>query len=387
MIQKYKNIIIFSFFILLSLLIRYSLLGFESTDYKAWLSNWYEFIKSHGGFWALKYNFANYTPPYLYLLIIATGLPFPSLTAIKLISIIFDYSLAFFVYLTVKLKYKKGIIPVMSFFAVLFLPTVIFNSSLWAQCDTIYTTWLIGSLYFIIREKILLAFIFLSLAFAFKLQTIFLFPVYIILSYKKNFSIKYFLLIPLIYIISIIPTFIAGRPFNDLLSIYGEQIAINQKLTMNAPTLYQWISNHYYYPVCHIGVAVTLLITCLFMFIIHKSKINIKEETVIKLSLAFSLIIPYFLPKMHERYFFPADIISIIYAFYYPRKFFIPVLINIASLFSYFPFLFGSPFIPLSYLALILLITIIAVTTDIIKNLYPVTYEGDESPFNNSQRA
>jgi Gpi18-like mannosyltransferase len=65
------------------------------------------------------------------------------------------------------------------------------------------------------------------------------------------------------------------------------------------------------------------------------------------------LIVPCFLPKMHDRFFFPADVISILLAFYFPQRFYVPILISTVSFFSYLPFLFGYEVIPLRYLALI----------------------------------
>src|SRR6185437_2951646 len=84
---------------LLSLALRLSLYHVITNDYTVFLSPWYDFIKNHGGFAALKYNFSNYNPPYLYLLALATYTPIPKLAAIKTISVIFDAVLALFTYL------------------------------------------------------------------------------------------------------------------------------------------------------------------------------------------------------------------------------------------------------------------------------------------------
>jgi len=108
----------------LALLLRYFLLDFESTDYHDSLSRWVDFIKSHGGFKALQYNFSNYTPLYLYALVISTLLPLSKLYAIKVISILFDLLASFFVYKIVKEKYPNSVIPHYAFLTVLFTPTV-----------------------------------------------------------------------------------------------------------------------------------------------------------------------------------------------------------------------------------------------------------------------
>ena len=49
---------------------------------------------------------------------------------------------------------------------------------------------------------------------------------------------------------------------------------------------------------------------------------------------------PFLLPGVHERYFFAADVLSVVYAFYYPKQWYVPLLVQFASGFSYFPFLF-----------------------------------------------
>jgi hypothetical protein len=68
---------------------------------------------------------------------------------------------------------------------------------------------------------------------------------------------------------------------------------------------------------------------------------------------------PYVLPKMHDRYFFAADVMAIVYAFFFPRYFFIPILVILTSVFSYGPFLFGVEIVPLPLLAVVPTITIL----------------------------
>jgi Gpi18-like mannosyltransferase len=63
---------------------------------------------------------------------------------------------------------------------------------------------------------------------------------------------------------------------------------------------------------------------------------------------------PYFLPKMHDRYFFMADVLSIVFAFYFPRYFWIPIVVQLSSLFSYTFMLRGEPMVSLKVLAIAL---------------------------------
>ena len=72
-----------------------------------------------------------------------------------------------------------------------------------------------------------------------------------------------------------------------------------------------------------------------------------------------ALAVPYFLPKMHERYFFVADLFSVIFAFYFPRYFFLPIVIISSSLLSYAPFMLGELFVSLKVQSLFLLAVLI----------------------------
>jgi Gpi18-like mannosyltransferase len=133
--DKFETYIILLIGIIFATLLRFSLLEFESGDFRNFLEPWYDFIIEQGGFAALEYEFSNYTPPYLYLLIIASLLfpGFSKIFAIKLISIIFDFVCAFFVYKIVRVKYPSGMAPVFAFFAIVLTPTVFLNSAFWGQ--------------------------------------------------------------------------------------------------------------------------------------------------------------------------------------------------------------------------------------------------------------
>jgi len=47
---------------LLAIAVRISLYHIVTSDYTVFLSQWYDFISTHGGFAALKYNFSKASP-------------------------------------------------------------------------------------------------------------------------------------------------------------------------------------------------------------------------------------------------------------------------------------------------------------------------------------
>ena len=91
----------------------------------------------------------------------------------------------------------------------------------------------------------------------------------------------------------------------------------------------------------------------------------------IKIALVFALALPFLLPEMHERYFYLADVLSIIYAFYFPRYFFVAILVQVCSLLSYAPYFLNTQIVGLSYVAFAELVLSIIVFVDLVLALYP----------------
>ena len=347
--------------IIVALILRFTLIDFESGDYRIYLSNWYQYILDNGKFWALKDNFYNYNPPYIYLLVVSSYLFswLPKIIAVKIPSIAFDFLGAFLVYKIVQLKYPHGNKSILAFAVVLFTPTVFINSAFWGQCDMIYTSGLLACIYFLCKGKEIPAIICFALSLSFKLQAIFLAPLLLILLLKKIIKWRWILLIPLTYLLTLTPCLLAGRSFKNLMLVYLNQANTYKHLTKNAPNIYQWIDDKYYSLVVPLGLILTTIITLFLAIKICKTKIIINPKFIVYISLLFTLLIPYLLPKMHERYFYPADVISIIFAFYFPERWYLSLIIIFSSLFSYTPFLLERRIISLHVLSIVLLILII----------------------------
>ncbi len=272
--------------------------------------------------------------------------------------------------LLVRLKYDRRPVWLAAFAAVLFAPSIFFNSALWGQSDCIFTTFLIAALYCLLRNWAGRALLFFSIAFSFKLQAFFLLPVFFVLWAKGKLPLKYFLLLPAVYVALCLPALLAGRPFYELLTIYLEQANTYPRLTSSAPNLYQWLPDDakvfgragLIFAVALVG---SLAYACL------KSDAPWGKHFTLRLALASALLVPFALPYMHERYFYAADCLAIVYGFYFPRRFYVPLAVVTISLFSYFPFLFGDfTVIKLPYLALLMAIVLVVVLVDLFKDLY-----------------
>lgn len=373
--------------LLLGVIVRLPVVYFISHDYIFTFKSWY-YIIAEEGFAAFEWgatapndrdfttaatSFSVYNVPYLYLLsLAAVWTDWSGLVAIKLISIIFDFGLAFFVYKCVELKYKANSddSPFPSFllspqhlalFVTLFAPFVILNSSVWGQNDSIYTALLVACLYALLRERQAWAFIAFGLSFSFKSQAMFLAPLFLWLLMKKQVKWRYFFLSLLVYLVTLLPAWFIGRPFGELLLTYFRQVGQYDRLSMDAPNLYEWIPNHYYrwYP---LGIIFTILVVLAIALYVYKSRVDITSNVLVHLATFSTLIVPFFLPRMHERYFFPASIMAIIFAFYFPKYWYTAVVIGLVSTLAYLRYLYEVAPVPLPLLAVftLLLVAVLA---------------------------
>jgi len=195
-VQKNYQLFFFIIITILALLMRNNLRYFQSGDYVYSLKPWTDYLEAHGGFLGLKSLESNYNMPYLYILAFITYLPSSTLAKIKLVSIIFDFITAFLVMIIVKKLIKpskSSLIPYLAYAITLFIPTLVLNGTVWGQCDIIYTCFILLSIYFFLEKKYVGTFIAYGIALAFKLQAIFVLPVYIFMYFKeKKFHFEFF---------------------------------------------------------------------------------------------------------------------------------------------------------------------------------------------------
>ncbi|MEG2429940.1 MAG: hypothetical protein RSA99_06100, partial [Oscillospiraceae bacterium] len=166
---------------MLAIFARYTLFPYQSGDYNTFLANWFDTLKLNGGIKAIGLSLGDYTPPYVYILALLTYIPISSLVLIKTVSCIFDIICAI---LVCKMVYEKTLSQkktLISYLIMLFAPTILLNGALWAQCDIIFATFIVFSVYNFMKKKPIAGMIFFSISFCFKLQAIFIVPLLILL--------------------------------------------------------------------------------------------------------------------------------------------------------------------------------------------------------------
>ncbi|MBI1178877.1 DUF2029 domain-containing protein [bacterium] len=343
-----------------SLLLRLSLVNFESGDYRLFLSSWYDFFVEHGQWHGLgmRQPDAIYAPLYLYLISMSTLLPLPKLFAIKLISLIGDYIAAWYVWRLGKRFSPQGWAPWVAMTAFLFLPTVVMNGAIWGQCDILYTAGFLASLFYLIEKRPVAALVAFGFSCAFKPQAIFWCPSLAGLLVAGRLPWKWIWIPGAVYIGCALPALLAGKPVMDALWRWGSDF--RSDLTAGAPNWYQWVSVDQSTVLWWLGIVLTLVVTALFVIGIQRTAADPFHENrrLVSWALLSVLFPPFFLPWMHDRYFFPADVLSVLYAVFVRGGWRVAILVQFASAFAYLPFLFHTEPVPLPLLSLVTMVAL-----------------------------
>ncbi len=366
------NLLASALIIVLALGARFCLYPYESQDFRDFIAPWIEYIRAHGGILALKDPFSNYNPPYLYLLTLASYAPpaIPSIVLVKSMSVFFDVVAALGCAAVARATRLSPSSQFMVFVSVLFCPTAILNSAAWGQCDSIYGAFIILSVVCLAREMPWKACVLYGIALSFKLQAIFLAPAIVILLSRSRLRWFHLTAIPATYCLLLAPAFYAGRDIPSLVSIYWQQAHNYSSLSMNAPNLYQLFPNTYYrllYPLGLVGTA-SFFVVIVALVVAHR--VHFTPQRVILVTTLALIGCPFLLPKMHDRYFFGADLMTIVYAFTFPAYYLVPVLVQLASWAAYARFLFDTTTISMPIATAFMGIALSMVVFHFVRDIY-----------------
>lgn len=343
---------------LLAFAVRLKFFPFESGDYHQFLQGWFTELRDNGGLAAVGRSVGDYTPTYLYLLAILSYLPAPGLYLIKLLSFAGDIVLAFYARRIVQLRYEEFWGEI-AYAAVILLPSVILNSAAWGQCDSIYASALLACVYYMLEDRPYAAAAAFAVSFAFKLQAVFLAPFVLLLVVRRKIPWRALLLVPAVYVAAMLPAALLGRDFTSLLTVYFRQAKQYSDISMYLPNLSVW------YPAqmpASTGTAIAFAAAAAAMLLavyLGMREFELSDEMIVSLALLSVLFVPYVLPYMHERYFYCADILGVVYAFYFPEKFYVPVLTVLSSTYVVCHNLFHAHFVNIKVLSVLILFCLI----------------------------
>lgn len=238
-------------------------------------------------------------------------------------SMIADLILGFCIYIMVKTKASEKIALIAS---ALFLlgPPIIYNSTIWGQIDSINNLFFYLSLMFLVKKRAFFSALFFALSLFVKLSFLPLIPLYLILGlsgifFKRTSFIISIVITSIIILILCLP--FSTDPFWIFSVIEKSAYGMNQDISVNAYNFWWLIFNPALKvsppPITSTFLGLSLnywayLIFTMFylpIILVSAKLIKIKKLSTEKLFLLTAMIafVSFlFLPKMHERYLYPA---------------------------------------------------------------------------------
>ena len=191
-----------------------------------------------------------------------------------------------------------------------------------------------------LEEHPVRAMVLLALSFGFKLQAVFVMPVFAVLLFAGKIRWKHLPVFPLAYILLILPAVIAGRPFFDTLLIYfRESGTVGTALNYNSSSVYA-LFRTFGDPeaAAKLGIVAAFAFLLMLLAICFVFRKRLNDRLIVIAALLMAVGIPFFLPHMHDRYFFAADALSLILVFGLPILSPVAALTQFASLLGYYAY-------------------------------------------------
>ena len=371
----------------LGLIYRFAFYNILSGDYSTAFADWMRECHEAGGFAYLGItpgvsdaSTFDYNCMFQYIIVILhyIGGGISDIYLIKTVSVIFDFVCAVAV-MRITFHVTGGNVnkAIMSYAAIMFLPTVALNSAAWGQNDSIYTAFILLSLYHAMNEHDNRTFIYMAIAYSFKQQAIFFMPFIIIMWLKNKIKIRYIFWIPVIYILAMVPSAIAGRPWGDLLGIYGKQVTMFSRLSMNYPSIYTIITTdiekYTRRGLILGGTVCTLMIFGSIAYYVYKKDFKITSRYMLTLAIFTMEVCTFCLPVMHERYGYIPEVMAVIYGMLNYKKMPICAALQVITMITYTRYLLGSTVTLLWPLTMAMLTIILLLGYDLYKQMIPET--------------
>lgn len=340
-----------------ALIARYQLVAYPTQDMVGYVLNWLNQIRLQGfaSFYTID---ADYSPLFLFILALFSLLPPGEMTTlnghsfymnqmiyVKSLYFVMTVALALSIFLIVHTLTKSKQKALIAYLILLALPTIFINSTIWGNADVIYATLISYGFYFSLKGKDGLTFAFFGLSFAFKMQAVFFVPYLLLLLLSRKLKFHKIIYAFIAFFGSLVPAYLLGATLPQSLNFIGEQLSGYNKLTLGCANFWQLVNFRGTIVNEHATWFGLLMIGVTFA-IIYLRQINL-DDTHNRFKVFFLLVMStvFFLPHMHERYFYLIDVMVIVYALVDKKKIALVPLMQVSSIIAYYHYLSGYYFI------------------------------------------
>jgi Gpi18-like mannosyltransferase len=251
---------------------------------------------------------------------------------------------------------------------------VVVNASMYGQCDSVWASFAVGGLYYFLRGSHWLAVSFCALAYALKPLGIFIFPVLALLLLAGRARWRTLIALPLVYVAVDVPIMLLGRDPVEVLTLYFHQLDDPARLTRGGPTVFQFFDVRIgALELASLGTLLAGAAVLGICWVLIATRTELDHTRIVAAAACFALIVPFLQPRMHERYFYLADVLTLVLAFYVPRRWYLPLIVQASSFLSYLPFMLrGGPpgtYLDRKWLAALMLVALVLTTYELLRDV------------------
>ena len=190
----------------------------------------------------------------------------------------------------------------------------------------------------------------------------------------KTIKLRHFLWIPGVYVISILPAWMVGRDFKELLLIYFDQSGTYPWGTLEYPNIYALLGEsmpdmRHASEVSGAGMFMTIILIGALAYYLYTRDVNLTGQMMITIALFTVALIVYCLPHMHDRYGFLIDLLAVIYGMLDTKKLPVTCGFFVVSIITFMPYLIAVHIVPIQYVALALLGLLLYVGYDLYRQV------------------
>lgn len=292
----------------MAMLARVSFIERSSGDYDIYLADWIARFAAGSFSEGMQANVGEYNVLYQYILFVITRLGVPALYAVKAVSFIGD---AFLAGAVAKLAGRKN--AAAAFGAALLLPTLVLNAGMFAQCDSQYAACALWGLALALEDRPMGSAVCFALSLCFKLQSVFILPIIVVLWAARRLSVREALIFVLTLFAVMLPALLGGKSIGDIIGIYTAQTGLYTGLNYNAASFYGLMETTGLDVYAYGNFSMALALgACALLLVWDLGRVEeMEEDGFVRLALLLVLVIVFLLPRMHERYFYMAVPLSI----------------------------------------------------------------------------
>lgn len=330
---------------------------YPTQDVVGYVFNWMQGIKDVGisNFYTVD---ADYSPMFLFIVSIFTLLPSGEMITVrgyeffsnwmiylKSFYFVLDILNAIAIFLIIKHITKDKVKAAIGYLVAVILPVQFINSAVWGNADSLYACFLLYCIYFVLKDKGSLAMFFFGLALANKLQALFLAPFIVYLLLNRKVKLSRVIFVPAAILTTFIPAYVCGAGFTEPFGFFTKQVGGYSKLTLGCPNFWQLFAFRDEETIAKGAPVFALAAIGALFAIVFFRYIRQTDENLIAVAAFLVGITVFFLPHMHERYYYLLDLLVLVYAITRGKNYFLIPIMQLASGIAYYHYISGRYFI------------------------------------------